>query len=47
MADQKGKLVQESGGRDLSGERIAFLVENSYDYVGAQNILFKLLLERN
>ena len=47
VADQKGKLVQESGGRNLSGERIAFLVENSYDYVGAQNILFKLLLERN
>jgi acyl-CoA synthetase (AMP-forming)/AMP-acid ligase II len=47
VADQKGKLVWESRGRDMNGERIAFLVENSYDYVGAQGILLKLLLGRN
>ena len=32
-ADAKEKLASASGG--LSGQRIAFLVENSYDYVGA------------
>lgn len=27
-------LVKAAGGRDLNGDRIAFLVENSYDYIG-------------
>jgi len=35
VAETKDRLVKESG-RSMSGERIAFLVENSYDYVGAQ-----------
>lgn len=28
------RFVDASGKKDLQGERIAFLVENSYDYVG-------------
>lgn len=28
-------------GRDLKGERIAFLIENSYDYVGARGPVIK------
>lgn len=36
VAAAKENLVNESGGKQLDGERIAFLVENSYDYVGAQ-----------
>jgi hypothetical protein len=28
-------LKRKAGGRSLAGERIAFLVENGYDYVGA------------
>lgn len=27
-------LVKSAGGKDLNGERIAYLVENSYDYIG-------------
>jgi malonyl-CoA/methylmalonyl-CoA synthetase len=36
VADAKDKLLAESEGASLDGQRIAFLVENSYDYVGAQ-----------
>lgn len=40
VAEAKERLVREVGGggrgEGLRGERIAFLVENSYDYVGAQ-----------
>src|SRR4051794_38882977 len=36
VADAKEKLLFESGGASMNGQRIAFLVENSYDYVGAQ-----------
>lgn len=38
IADAKAKLAKENEGRgvELEGERIAFLVENSYDYVGAK-----------
>lgn len=36
VANAKDKLVKESGESPLQGQRIAFLVENSYDYVGAQ-----------
>lgn len=35
VADAKEKLLKEAGGNKIEGERIAFLVENSYDYVGA------------
>jgi len=38
VAEEKERLLKEGGGK-IDGERIAFLVENSYDYVGAQNIL--------
>lgn len=30
----RDQLHEASGKSDLTGERIAFLVENSYDYVG-------------
>lgn len=30
----RDRLREAKGGRDLDGERIAFLVENSYDYIG-------------
>lgn len=32
----RNKLRQAAGKEDIDGERIAFLVENSYDYVGEQ-----------
>ena len=38
VADGSERLLKRGGGR-IDGERIAFLVENSYDYVGAQNSL--------
>ena len=38
VAIAKEKLAEDAGKKveALQGERIAFLVENSYDYVGAQ-----------
>lgn len=30
----RDRLREARGGADLNGERIAFLVENSYDYMG-------------
>jgi malonyl-CoA/methylmalonyl-CoA synthetase len=30
----RDRLAEAAGHEDLNGERIAFLVENSYDYVG-------------
>ncbi|MCJ1336925.1 hypothetical protein MMC09_002203 [Bachmanniomyces sp. S44760] len=33
VADAKEKLHQSAGGKALIGERVAFLVENGYDYV--------------
>jgi hypothetical protein len=36
VADAKDRLLKEAGGSAIDGHRIAFLVENSYDYVGAQ-----------
>jgi acyl-CoA synthetase (AMP-forming)/AMP-acid ligase II len=38
VAEGKERLLKEGEGK-LVGERIAFLVENSYDYVGAQTSL--------
>ena len=35
VAETKDRLLKEAGD-DIAGHRIAFLVENSYDYVGAQ-----------
>ncbi|KAL2061436.1 hypothetical protein VTL71DRAFT_7709 [Oculimacula yallundae] len=33
VADGRDRLVKEAGGSSVEGQRIAFLVENSYDYV--------------
>tara|TARA_R110002060_G_scaffold37703_2_gene48856 strand:+ start:241 stop:513 length:273 start_codon:yes stop_codon:yes gene_type:complete len=41
VADGKDRLVREAGGGSAEGQRIAFLVENSYDYVGAQSVLLR------
>src|SRR6201996_258391 len=37
VADARDNLFAYAEGRPLAGERIAFLAENSYDYVGAQS----------
>jgi malonyl-CoA/methylmalonyl-CoA synthetase len=31
---RRAELLRAAGREDIDGERIAFLVENSYDYVG-------------
>jgi malonyl-CoA/methylmalonyl-CoA synthetase len=36
VAEAKERLYKEAGTNSLDGQRIAFLVENGYDYVGAQ-----------
>src|SRR5579859_594146 len=35
VAAAKDRLLQTANGKPLDGERIAFLAENGYDYVGA------------
>ena len=35
VADAKDKLCRLTGSQPIEGQRVAFLVENSYDYVGA------------
>lgn len=40
----RDRLSQAAGREDLNGERIAFLVENSYDYVGEQRTTTPLRL---
>ena len=40
VALAKGALLEKAQGKKLEGERIGFLVENSYDYVGAQTPYF-------
>ena len=35
VADAKGKIQALAGSTSTDGQRIAFLVENGYDYVGA------------
>jgi malonyl-CoA/methylmalonyl-CoA synthetase len=35
VAEAKDRLHTEAGRGAIDGERVAFLVENSYDYVGA------------
>jgi malonyl-CoA/methylmalonyl-CoA synthetase len=34
VARTRGRIYEATGRSDVQGERIAFLVENSYDYVG-------------
>ena len=41
VAAAKDKLAQNTNGKATQGERIAFLVENGYDYVGALNSTLK------
>lgn len=41
VAAAKERLLQTANGKPLSGERIAFLAENGYDYVGAHPRLNK------
>ena len=36
VAEARDGLYKEAGSKSLDGQRIAFLVENGYDYVGAQ-----------
>lgn len=36
VANAKDNLLKEAAGSSITGHRVAFLVENSYDYVGAQ-----------
>lgn len=49
VAAAKQRLAKDAG-RDaaaLQGERVAFIIENSYDYVGAlQSVSFSLLWSR-
>ena len=45
-ADAKEKLAAAVPGVDLSGQRIAYLVENSYDYVGAEERIGDLYIRR-
>lgn len=42
VAAAKDKLQRNAGGKDTAGERISFLVENGYDYVGAHRVQPKL-----
>lgn len=46
VAAAKDKLQRNTGGKSVHGERIAFLVENGYDYVGAHRCGPITLLER-
>lgn len=36
VAEAKERLLKEAGANAINGQRIAFLAENSYDYVGTQ-----------
>ena len=47
VACAKERLLQTAGRDDISGERIAFLVENGYDYVGMQSTLSLPLIISN
>lgn len=38
VARVRDRLLEANGGNDLDGERVAFLVENSYDYVGKKRL---------
>jgi malonyl-CoA/methylmalonyl-CoA synthetase len=38
VAAAKDNLTSLANGKTLKGERIAFLAENGYDYVGAHNL---------
>ncbi|KAL9030768.1 MAG: hypothetical protein Q9196_001146 [Gyalolechia fulgens] len=38
VADGRNKLLQSAAGAKMDGQRIALLIENSYDYVGATRV---------
>ncbi len=38
VAQSKSRLANTVEGKNIQGERIAFLIENGYDYVGAHRI---------
>lgn len=42
VAAAKDNLTSLAGGRSLRGERIAFLAENGYDYVGMKRGCYSL-----
>ena len=42
VAKAKDRLLEAANGERLGGERIAFLAENGYDYVGAHWILYSI-----
>ena len=44
VARAKERLLQTVDRDDISGERIAFLVENEYNYVGMKSTLPSLLI---
>jgi len=44
VAIAREKLLSNANGKDLAGERVGFLAENSYDYVGAVYSFFYLFL---
>lgn len=46
VAAAKDKLLKSSRGKAMDGERIAFIVGNSYDYVGAQLALLPYWYKR-
>jgi malonyl-CoA/methylmalonyl-CoA synthetase len=39
VAAAKDKLQRNTNGQSAEGQRISFLVENGYDYVGAHSIM--------
>jgi malonyl-CoA/methylmalonyl-CoA synthetase len=39
VVETRERLYQEAGINSLDGQRIVFLVENGYDYVGAQRYI--------
>jgi acyl-CoA synthetase (AMP-forming)/AMP-acid ligase II len=49
VAAARDRLMKKAGTRSTEGERIAFLVENGYDYVGASflyPVYYKSLVDR-
>lgn len=42
VCNTRNRLYEAAGTSDISGERIAFLVENSYDYVGKPSRIFSI-----
>lgn len=47
VAHGRRKLAQETAkGKSLEGERVAFLVENGYDYVGARNSVISVRVQQ-